>query len=55
MVVGCFCVRGDPTSTRLEGMVVRTVSSCLEGIAVVGIDNRNCDSGDCLKRVLLIK
>ena len=52
MVVRCFEIRGAPIPTRLEGMVVRTVVSCLGGNSYVGMVVRGRGSRGWLKRGL---
>ena len=51
---GCWIVvvekkvfRGPMTTTRLEGLVVRTVSSCLGYLGVMGIEDREDGSRKC--------
>ena len=54
-VVGGFCGRGCPTSTRSEGLVVWDVVSCLRDVTEVGIDIEGFDSKIWKKSRLLIK
>ena len=47
--------RGSPTTTRLEGLVVWDVVSCLGVLRGMGIDDSNCGSGNWENDLLLIK
>ena len=44
--MGGFSFRVGPRTTRLGVPVVRDVGSCLEGLAIVGIDDSGIGSGE---------
>ena len=43
-VVRRICRRGRPIPSRLEGLVVRNLGSCLEVVSNVGMDDRDYPS-----------
>ena len=40
-----FWIRGEPTTTRLEDLVVRGLRSCLEVVDEVGMEDSGCGCG----------